>query len=103
MTIAIVAAATAATLAVPGGAQASGRAYAFDGPDGGRYYVYAHGGEFPTGHALEIWQESNGLAKCSIPAGLPVGHATTGEGQSGLQVAPVKCNNVNYPADTRVA
>lgn len=102
-TTALLVAALAAALAAPIGAHANERAYPYDGPDGERYYLYAHGGAFPTGHGLQLWRETNGLVgKCSIPEGLPVGHASSGEGQSGLQVTAGKCNNVPYPADTRI-
>lgn len=89
-------------LLVPLPAQAFERAMAIDGPNGERYYTYAHGGEFPTGHALEVWKESNGLLKCSVPAGPPIGHATTPSGQSGLQVKTTVCGGKTYPPDTRV-
>lgn len=86
-------------------AQANERAQAVESPDGETYYVYAHGGEFPTGHAVEIWQETNDApATCaSVPAGPPIGHATTPEGASGLQVSEVTCGDVTYQPDLKVS
>lgn len=93
-----------ALVLVPSIATANGRATAVDLPSGERYYVYAHGGEFPTGHAIEIWQESNGLLACGIGEGVPVGHATgPGEKSSGLQVAATTCDGRSYAPDTRIA
>lgn len=89
-------------LLIPAAATAEDRATPVDTPQG-RYYVYAKGGEFPTGHGVEIWQETNGLTACGVLSGLPVGHVLPPDStSSGLQVKATTCNGKSYKADTRI-
>ncbi|MBI4728563.1 MAG: hypothetical protein HY775_03565 [Acidobacteria bacterium] len=59
----------------------------------GTYYVYFHGGTFPTGHGINIYKETNGLGKnapCSVSEGVPVWHnLAPALGKSGLQTPEV--------------
>lgn len=81
---------------------ASPRATSLDLPTGERYYLFAVGGSFPDGHRLEVWKETNGLLLCSLPEAPPIGHATDPQGQSGLQITPVRCDALSYAADSRI-
>lgn len=87
-------------LLLPSAAGANERAMTVPLSNGDTYYVYLHGGEFPTGHGAELWQETNGLLDCGVPEGV-FGHVEP-MGETGLQVKPGSCNGTPYQPDTRL-
>lgn len=99
----MIAIAFASIALTPNAARADRRAYPIDLPGGTRLYLYTEGGsDFPTDHKLEIWQETNGLLTCSTTQGLPLGHYTPAEGDSGLQRVWITCEGRSWAPDTRL-